>query len=543
MKTPKNTGSTELTRREMLKLSGAAVGGLAVGGAMIGPGVGNARAQEPGVGDACTCPEGPTCRWDHPVNSQRYTYFEQLPPFYPFRDPPATTDPLNTTIPLLGKDEMRITFMGSSIPGNLRKKQQMMSVFVEVGWDEERQMPLDQFIFDCGSGVCTNYNAMNVGFGRMDKVFLNHLHGDHMSDLTHIYCFGPSADRLSPLYVFGPGPSGMESPPGSGIFYDEDGTKGFCKHLREACRWHTESFSFQHTSYTPFDPPDPKLLPENWGLPCDPIPVGDDDPNDGYAMIPIELDWQTGGVAYDNPYTGAKITYFKVIHARKGSIGYKLEWTPPGIPGAKTLSMIYSSDTKPETLCIEQAKNGGNGVDVFIHEMIVPADVWVMKIGHLMEPPDIESDSVKRLQMVQNSSHTPQGAFGYLLSQIDPRPRLTVATHFPVADDTVACAMKSVMAHCNVVQGRDPKPKEDAARITWSFDLMVITVSKDRILEQRGVVSDFEFNFTLQEVPGKPNPAKYSDGNGVGDPYAQIDRSTEIEPCDGETCHYRPDGY
>jgi hypothetical protein len=60
MKTPKNTGSTELTRREMLKLSGAAVGGLAVGGAMIGPGAGDARAQEPGVGDACTCPEGPT---------------------------------------------------------------------------------------------------------------------------------------------------------------------------------------------------------------------------------------------------------------------------------------------------------------------------------------------------------------------------------------------------------------------------------------------------------------------------------------------------
>jgi ribonuclease Z len=538
----KNSGSTELTRREMLKVSGLAVGGLAVGGAVSGPLAGSARAQEPPEGATCDCPEGPTCRWDHPKKSERYTYFDQLPPFYPF------SGETGSTIPKLGKDQMRITFMGSSIPGNLRKKQQMMSVFVEVGWDEERQMPLDQFIFDCGSGVCTNYNAMNVGFGRMNKIFLNHLHGDHMSDLTHIYCFGPSADRLSPLYVWGPGPSGVLSPAWGNNpeqVYDNDGTKGFCEHLREACRWHTESFSFQQTSYTPYDPPDPKLLPENWGLPCDPIPVGDDPSNDGYAMIPIELDWQTGGIAYDNPYTGAKITFFKVIHARRGSLGYKLEWTPPGIPGAKTLSMIYSSDTKPEQLCVEHASNDDAGVDVFIHEMIVPAQVWAMKINHLPELPPADNPTVLQLQMVQNSSHTPQGAFGYLLSQIDPKPRLTVATHFPVSDDTVECAMNSVMQHCNVVQGRDPKPKEDAARITWSFDLMVITVSKDRVLEQRGVVSDFEFNFTVQPVPGVRNPAKYRDESGNGNPYAQIDESTAIQPCDPTTgaCNYRADGY
>ncbi len=148
--------------------------------------------------------------------------------------------------------------------------------------------------------------------------------------------------------------------------------------------------------------------------------------------------------------------------------------------------------------------------------------------------------------MVQNSSHTPQGAFGYILSQIEPRPRLTVATHFPVADDTVECAKKSVMEHCNIVQGRDPEPDEAAARITWSFDLMVITVSKDEILEQKGIVSDFEFSSTVQPVPGvRDIPAKYSDEDGVGDPYAQIDESTAIPPCDCETgaCNYREDGY
>jgi len=541
MKTSSELRSRRLSRRELLKLSGLAVGGLALGGAWNGSGASSAMAQDGCEDGECACPEAVACRWDHPVRSQRYTYFDQLPPFYPF------SSETSTTIPKLGNDEMRIIFMGSTIPNGLRRSQMMMSVFVEVGWDEEKQRPLDHFIFDCGSGVCTNYNSMNVGFDRMDKVFINHLHGDHMSDLTHIYCFGPSAGRYSPLYVWGPGPSGQESPPGSKNYYPNDGTKGFCEHLREACRWHTESFSFQRTTFLP-ENPDLRPLTEKWGLPYEPSPVSDDLPDDGYAMVPIELDWETGGVAYDNKDTGAKVSYFKVIHARKGSVGYKLEWTPPGIPGAKTISMIYSSDTKPEELCIENARNNNMGVDVFIHEMIVPAQVWAMKFSRETELPAPDDPLVQQLAMVQNSSHTPQGAFGYILSQIEPKPRLTVATHFPVSDDTVECAMKSVMEHCNVVQGRDPKRKENAARITWSFDCMVITVSEDRILEQRGVVSDFEYVATPPKVPPGPGtmkPAKYSDESGAGDPYAQLDRSTEIEACDCDTgeCHYRADGY
>ncbi len=536
MKTSDKDGSNRLSRRELLKFSGMAVGGLAFGSALLGPGVHRALADDACVDGDCVCPDGPVCEWNQPGAAQRYTYFDRLPPFNPF------SKETKSTIPRLGYDEMRITFMGSSIPPNLRRKQQMMSVFVEVGWNDETQAPLDNFVFDCGSGVFSNYTAMNVGPGRMDKVFINHLHGDHMSDLTHIYCFGPSADRLSPLYVFGPGPSHLESPAGSGIFYD-DGTRAYCEHLREACRWHSESFSFQATSYTPHAP-DPRSLMEKWGLPYEPAPVGGDDPRDGYAMIPIELDWQNGGVAYNNLDTGVKISYFKVIHARQGSLGYKLEFTPPGIPGAKTLSMIYTSDTKPETLCIENARNNGAGVDVFIHEMSVPAEIWAMKISHLSDPRQVDPAVVRQAVMVQNSSHTPQGSFGYILSQIEPRPRLTVATHFPVADDTVKCALKSVLAHTKVIQGRDAKPLGSAARITWSFDLMVITVSKDSILEQRGATSDFEFSATIQPVPGVRNLPKYNK-NGAGDPYAQIDISTEIPACDCDTdaCNYRTDGY
>jgi ribonuclease Z len=539
MEKDKNSEKQEthaFTRREALKLSGLALGGLAIGGSVLGLAAGKALANE-----ECACPEAAACSWGDTVQSQQYSYFDELEPFYP-------VDPANkeTTIAPLDKNQMRITFMGSSIPPNMRRVQQMMSIFVEVGWDDNKQMPLDQFVFDCGSGVCNNYGAMNVGFGRMDKIFLTHLHGDHMSDLTHIYCFGPSADRKTPLYVWGHGNSGVKRP-GGGRY--DDGVKTFCKHLRKACRWHTESFSFQTTSYPGY--PTPSEVQKNWGLPHKPKPVADDRYDDGYAMIPIELDWTKYGkvpgdnIAYNNTKTGVKITHFPVIHARKGSVGYKLEWTSPN----KTiLSMIFTGDTKPEYHSIGQAANGGKGVDVFIHEMGVAAEVWAFKNIGLSEPPPPGTpgweETVNQMKMVQNSSHSPQGAFGYLLSQINPRPRLTVATHFPVDNETVACAMKSVQEHCDAYQGNGPLP-EGAARITWSFDRMVITVSKDQILEQKGEVSDFSNPAKTNLPEGDPNPPIYHNPDGTGDPYAQIDRSTEIPACNRVTnaCNYRDDGY
>ena len=460
--------------------------------------------------------------------TESYTYFDRLPLFDPLT-------PLET-------NEMRVTFMGSMIPLPVRLAQAEMSIFVEVGWSNDPSDKVyggratDQFIFDCGAGCSANFAAAKVGFRRMDKVFINHLHGDHMNDLTHIYCFGPAGDRKSPLYVFGQSKSGVPDPV-TGVIYD-DGISNFCAAARTAWRWHSESFSFQPTRYTNYAIP----TKETWGLPHEPLPVGDDARDDAYALVPITLDWRSiGGVAYHNQETGVKVTHYPVIHARKGSMGYKLEWTPPGATNA--LTMIYSSDTKPETNSIHQAVNGGQGVDVFIHEMVVPAEVWAYKNMGLDAPPPTNSPiyasfqaTVAQLVAVQNSSHTPQGAFGYLLSQIEPKPKLTVATHFPVADDTVASAFQSVTNHCPDIQmGKD---------IIWSFDLMVLRVFPDRIEQRRAIVSDYSFNPPVQLPKTGFYPPKYDDGRGKGDPYAQIDRSTEIPPTnDDGSVNYRADGY
>ena len=441
---------------------------------------------------------------------------------------------------------MRITFLGSAVPPNYRA-QEMMSIFVQVG--NAKGEP-DQAVFDCGSGVCSNYNAMGIGWGQMNKIFISHLHGDHMSDLSFIYQSGPQGDRKTPLFVFGPGPSNFNWPGPDpthptypyGLF--DDGTKTFCEMFRAMLRWQSEGFCFQSTGLKPGAPGylDKAALQGLWGLPVDPEPVRDpraqwvdrykepdylDDFNDGYAVVPVELQYHLkGGTAYDNGATGLKITHFPVVHTRRGAIGFKVEWNG--------LSMIYTSDTKPEWNCIRQA-SGEKPLDVFIHEMAVPPDIWAMKILGLSAPGAMDDQqkwaaTVDWTKRVQDSSHTPPGAFGCILSRITPRPRLTVPTHFPVTDDTVACALKSV-------QGHVPDIGRLGEQITWSCDLMVLRVYKDRILQHKAAVSDYSMVSHAQGIPAEDQaPPKYyqydAQHNMVANPTGQIDPTDTIPPTD-----------
>ena len=256
-------------------------------------------------------------------------------------------------------------------------------------------------------------------------------------------------------------------------------------------------------------------------------------------MVPIELDWteRWGGVAYHNRKTGVKITHFPVIHCRQGSLGYKLEW--------EGLSMIYTSDTKPEFNTIIQARTRARAWTCSSTRWSFRREMWAMESSHFSQPasrPMSGTARWQRLTQVQNSSHTPQGAFGYLLSQIHPRPRLTVATHFPVADDTVACALKSVNKHCPDI-GTDITQLGQYP-LVWSFDLMVIRVfagnPKPEILRRRAEVLEFGFSPVAQLPDSELNPPKYHDADGNGDPYAQIDQSAAIASGDDTYC---PDGY
>lgn len=346
----------------------------------------------------------------------------------------------------LAQDQMRITFMGTSVVPRL--SQQCNSVFVELGNG-------DSFVFDFGSGVSSNYVAAGIPPSRMDKVFITHLHGDHVGDLITLYCFGPSQDRKTPLYLYGPSAD-----------VPEEGTLAFAENLKKLMKWHVEAFSFLST--------------------------GLKDGRDGYDIVARELPYMSvGGIAYEE--NGVKITHFPAVHDRNGSISYKLEWNG--------LSMIFSGDTLPNYYMIEQAK----GVDVLIHEMVVPPEVWASKNSGL-NPGEVGWERAVAFALtVQRNSHTSQKAFGYILSQTNPR--LGIATHFQANEDTVSPAIDDIRLSYG-------------GPVAIATDLLVVNVSKDAITLRKAVVSDYAWYPKPYLYPQAQTAAPKYDG-----PYAQLNET------------------
>jgi len=125
-----------------------------------------------------------------------------------------------------------------------------------------------------------------------------------------------------------------------------------------------------------------------------------------------------------------------------------------------------------------------SGVTVLIHEMVVPPEVWASKNLGYRSPSAAYADpnynaALSTSQAVQESSHTPQGALGYILSQITPPPKLAVATHFQATDDTIKSALKSIRNHY---------PQGD---VIVAADLLVLNVTPTSITKRKAVVSDY----------------------------------------------------
>jgi ribonuclease Z len=357
---------------------------------------------------------------------------------------PGSGDPLPVFVPgtPLLPDQMRISLLGTSfLP---RVAQQCNSVFVELGNG-------DDFVFDFGSGVSSKYVAMGIPYSRQTRVFLTHLHGDHTSDLVTLYCFGPAQDRKTPLHVYGP--SGRNS---------AEGTKAFCRDLYKMTRWHREAFSFLSTGLV--------------------------NGEDGYQLVAHELPYMKTGVAYRA--NGVTIRHFPAVHDRDGSISYRLDWNG--------LSMVFSGDTKPNEYILDNAR----GVDVLIHEMVVPPEVWAAKNSGLQEGDDGWDQAVALAKEVQDSSHTPELALGYILEQT--RPRLGVATHFQANDDTVGPAIEAVRAWYD-------------GPFVIAVDGVVVTVSKAAI---SAAVTDFD-RFAWYPKPKMYDPAALAPPRYDG-PYAQL---------------------
>ena len=265
----------------------------------------------------------------------------------------------------LDDNEIRITCCGSGSPF-VRQGQAATSWLMELGNG-------DKFVFDVGGGSVTNLFSLEIPSALLDKLFLTHLHLDHVSDF-HVLYDALGWGRNFPLQVWGP----------SG-YTKEMGTAHFCELMHQAALWHDQS---------------------KWGV----VPRG------GMQIVAHEFDYSQ--FSQDNPRllvydeNDVKIYAFPVIHTIYGAVGYRLEWNG--------LAISFHGDGKPNTFEAEQAK----GVDVMMHEVLLDAATLEQAMG-------LPAEAARAVA----NEHTRGTTLGKELSIA--QPRLGVGYHYIVNDQFV----------------------------------------------------------------------------------------------------------
>jgi ribonuclease Z len=219
----------------------------------------------------------------------------------------------------LKPDEMRVIALGSGMPMP-RLKQAAASFLIELGNG-------DKFIFDMGTGSMERLYALGIPLDYLDKVFLTHLHMDHMGDVPAFYIYGPQNNRSVPLKVWGPGGGGTRP---------EWGTKAAMDHMEKTWAWMTGTLA------------------------------GTIDTT-AFKLEVTEYDWsKVNNVIYDN--NGVVIKTIPAIHFEQ-SVSFILEWNG--------LRLAFSGDTVPNKWWIENTQ----GVDFSIHECFLTPNLAMEKWG------------------------------------------------------------------------------------------------------------------------------------------------------------------
>ncbi len=214
----------------------------------------------------------------------------------------------------LGRAEIRITACGTGLPA-ARRGQAATCFLIETGNG-------DKFLFDIGTGSMANIAAMMIPYQFLDKVFLSHLHTDHMGDILGLWAGGWTAGRPNALKVWGP--SGATP---------EMGTAYAMEHFLKFVNWDKVTREYKIT----------------------PVPG---------QIETHEFDHKgVDQVIYEE--NGVTIRSYPAIHAGDGPVSYKLEYAG--------MSVFFSGDTVPNKWFVQY----GKGVDVAIHEAFQTADQLV----------------------------------------------------------------------------------------------------------------------------------------------------------------------
>ena len=179
-------------------------------------------------------------------------------------------------------------------------------------------------LFDCGRGVTQRLVQAEKPLPQVDRLFLTHLHSDHLLGIPDLMLVGWIRARETPFQVWGP-----------------EGTHDMMSHLLEA---------FQFDIHMRRDV-DEMLSPEGISV------IG----NDIQQGVAFQMD-------------GVRVTAFDVEHGPvKPALGYRIDYAGR--------SVALSGDTCFSENLIEHAR----GVDLLVHEVLAP-EAFQAQSPHLSPP-------------------------------------------------------------------------------------------------------------------------------------------------------------
>jgi ribonuclease Z len=201
-------------------------------------------------------------------------------------------------------DSLTVILLGTGGGPPVNLQQFGASTLVEAGGE--------RFLFDCGRGATMRLTQAGVPIGTISRLFLTHLHSDHVIQIPDLLLAGWAAGRRTiPLEVWGPA-----------------GTRDMMDHMQEA-------FAFDiHTRRD----------------------VDEKFPAAGIRVVSHDI---TEGVVFNEH--GVKVTAFLVDHGPvQPAFGYRVDF------GGRSVAL--SGDTRISENLIRSVQ----GVDVLIHEGIDP---------------------------------------------------------------------------------------------------------------------------------------------------------------------------
>ena len=203
--------------------------------------------------------------------------------------PPVSTDA-----------EIRVVLLGTAGGPTFSAQRLGIGTLVEAG--------SERLLFDAGRSVTTGMAKLAIDPAGITKVFLTHLHSDHVISLPELWLFSWAQGRTVPLQVWGPA-----------------GTRAMITHLEEA-------FAFDvHVRRD----------------------VDEKIPAPGVEITATDID---EGVVYEA--NGVRVTAFLVDHGPvKPAFGYRVDY--------RGRSVVLSGDTRPTPNLVKFA----SGADLLIHEV------------------------------------------------------------------------------------------------------------------------------------------------------------------------------